>query len=47
MYEYSVICERVVDGDTIDVRVDLGVKMWIDILISLYEIDVTQSRIRD
>ena len=28
MYEYKAIVERVVDGDTIDVIIDLGFKTW-------------------
>ena len=47
MYEYSAICERVVDGDTIDARVDLGGNMWTHIHIRLYEIDAPESRTRD
>jgi len=47
LYEYSAICERVVDGDTIDARVDLGFKMWTHIRIRLYEIDAPELRTRD
>ena len=28
MYEYKVTLDRVVDGDTIDVNVDLGFTVW-------------------
>ena len=28
MYEYNAVVERVVDGDTIDVIIDLGFKTW-------------------
>ena len=28
MYEYKAIVDRVVDGDTIDVTIDLGFKTW-------------------
>lgn len=47
MYEYKAICERVIDGDTIDARVDLGFKMWTHIRIRLYEIDAPESRTKD
>ena len=29
MYEYKVNITRVVDGDTVDVDIDLGFGMWI------------------
>ena len=29
MYEYKVTLDRVVDGDTIDVNVDLGFEIWV------------------
>ncbi len=28
MYEYKAILDRVVDGDTIDVTIDLGFNVW-------------------
>lgn len=47
MYEYNAICERVVDGDTIDARIDLGFNVWTFVRIRLYEIDAPESRTRD
>ncbi len=29
MYEYRAIIDRVVDGDTIDVDIDLGFDVWL------------------
>ena len=28
MYEYKAVVNRVVDGDTIDVTIDLGFSVW-------------------
>ena len=47
MYEYNAICERVIDGDTIDARIDLGFNVWTFVRIRLYEIDAPESRTRD
>jgi micrococcal nuclease len=48
MYEYACKIKRVVDGDTIDVDIDLG----FDVILSnqrvrLYGIDTPESRTRD
>jgi len=32
MYEYKAECLRVVDGDTVDARIDLGFDTWKKIL---------------
>ena len=29
MYEYKVTLDRVVDGDTVDVHIDLGFQTWL------------------
>ena len=47
MYEYSAICERVVDGDTIDARVDLGFSVHVFIRIRLHEIDAPETRTKN
>lgn len=48
MYEYSVIINRIVDGDTVDVDIDLGFDIWIrDQRIRLKGIDAPESRTRD
>ena len=47
MYEYSAICDRVIDGDTIDARVDLGFNVWTFVRVRLYEIDAPESRTRN
>ena len=48
VYEYSCKIVRVVDGDTVDVDIDLGFGMWIHKeRIRLYGIDTPESRTRD
>ena len=47
MYEYNAICTRVVDGDTIDARVDLGFKVWLDCRIRLEGIDAPETRTKN
>ena len=48
MYEYSCKIVRVVDGDTVDVDIDLGFGMWMHKeRIRLYGIDTLESRTRD
>ena len=48
MYEYSCKIVRVIDGDTVDVDIDLGFGMWIHKeRIRLYGIDTPESRTRD
>ena len=48
MYEYRCKIRRVVDGDTVDVDIDLGFGMWIhNELIRLYGVDTPESRTRD
>lgn len=48
MYEYTVIIDRVVDGDTVDVHIDLGFDMWIrNQRVRLHDIDAPESRSRD
>ena len=48
VYEYSCKIVRVVDGDTVDVDIDLGFGMWIHKeRIRLHGIDTPESRTRD
>ena len=48
MYEYNSIIRYVVDGDTVDVDIDLGFGVWLrDQRIRLYGIDTPESRTRD
>ena len=48
MYEYSCKISRVVDGDTVDVDIDLGFGVWMHKeRIRLYGIDTPESRTRD
>jgi micrococcal nuclease len=48
MYEYNCKIVRVVDGDTIDVDIDLGFNHWIhDERIRLFGVDCPECRSRD
>ena len=48
MYEYSCKILRVVDGDTVDVDIDLGFGVWMHKeRIRLHGIDTPESRTRD
>ena len=47
MYEYSCTVDRVVDGDTIDVILDLGFDILYRTRVRLYGIDTPESRTRD
>ena len=48
VYEYSCKIVRVVDGDTVDVDIDLGFGMWMHKeRIRLHGIDTPESRTRD
>ena len=48
MYEYSCKIVRVVDGDTVDVDIDLGFGVWVHKQrIRMYGIDTPESRTRD
>ena len=45
MYEYKAIIKRVVDGDTVDVDIDLGFGViFANQRIRLYGIDTPESR---
>ncbi len=47
MYYYKIELLRVVDGDTIDVRIDLGFNVWHKCRIRLVGINAPESRTRD
>ena len=48
MYEYRCEVVRVVDGDTVDVNIDLGFGVWMrNERVRLYGIDTPESRTRD
>ena len=48
MYEYRVKVTRVVDGDTVDVDIDLGFGCWLHKeRVRIYGIDTPESRTRD
>ena len=48
MYEYKCDIRRVVDGDTVDVDIDLGFGIWMrNERVRLYGIDTPESRTRD
>jgi len=48
MYEYRVLIKRVVDGDTVDVDIDLGFGIWMrDERIRIMGIDTPESRTSD
>ena len=47
MFEYNAICTRVVDGDTIDARVDLGFSVWIECRVRLEGIDAPETRTKN
>ena len=47
MYNYNAEVIRVVDGDTIQARVDLGFETWKVVKIRFYGINTPESRTRD
>jgi len=48
MYEYRCKLRKVVDGDTVDVDIDLGFGVWLnDERVRLSGIDTPESRTRD
>ena len=47
MYYYKVEILRVVDGDTVDVRMDLGFNVWHKCRVRLMGINAPESRTRD
>ena len=48
MYEYKCIVVNVVDGDTVDVDIDLGFGVWLHKeRVRMFGIDTPESRTRD
>ena len=47
MYDYKCKLDRVVDGDTVDLNVNLGFDIWVKKRVRLYGIDAPESRTRD
>ena len=47
MYEYKVIIDRVVDGDTVDIWIDLGFDVRIFERVRMAGIDTPESRTRN
>mgnify|MGYP003151530226 FL=1 len=48
MYQYRVTLDRVVDGDTVDVHIDLGFDVWLSgQRIRLMGLDTWESRTRN
>ena len=48
MYEYRCEIIKIVDGDTVDVDIDLGFGVWMrGERVRLYGIDTPESRTRD
>ena len=47
MYEYRAKLDRIIDGDTIDVTIDLGFDVHIKSRIRLYGINTPETRTRD
>ena len=47
MYEYNCTVDRVVDGDTIDVVLDLGFSVLYKSIVRLFGIDTPESRTRN
>ena len=48
MYEYKYKIRRVVDGDTVDIDIDLGFGVWLHKeRVRIYGIDTPESRTRD
>jgi len=47
MYEYNCEVKRIVDGDTVDVVIDLGFDIYYSSRVRLYGIDTPESRTRN
>lgn len=47
MYEYKATIHRIIDGDTVDVTIDLGFEMTTKQRIRLYGINTPETRTRD
>ncbi len=47
MYEYNAKVLKIVDGDTLDVSVDLGFSMKFEMRIRMYGINAPETRTKD
>ena len=48
MFEYNAVIVKIVDGDTVDVDIDLGFSVWLKKQrVRLYGLDTPESRTRD
>ncbi len=47
MYEYNCSVDKVVDGDTVDVTIDLGFKIFHKSRVRMFGIDCPESRTRN
>ncbi|MFW6008773.1 MAG: thermonuclease family protein [archaeon] len=47
LYFYKAKCDNIVDGDTIDVTIDLGFSILIKKRLRLYNIDTPENRTRN
>lgn len=47
LYFYNAEVTRVVDGDTIDVSIDLGFNIWIKERLRLYGLNTPETRTKD
>ena len=48
MYSYGATLDRVVDGDTVDLNIDLGFDVWLHgTRVRLHHIDTPEKRTRD
>lgn len=47
MYEYNASLKRVIDGDTVDMNIDLGFDVWVVKRVRLHHVDTPEKRTRD
>ena len=47
MYTYKIKIDRIIDGDTIDVIIDLGFKIYINKRIRMYGINAAETRTKN
>ena len=47
MYTYNIKLDRVIDGDTIDAKIDLGFDVWVKKRVRFLGVNTPESRTRD
>jgi micrococcal nuclease len=48
MYTYNAIIKRIIDGDTIEVDIDLGFNVWLsNVKVRLYGINAPETRTKN